>query len=200
MFGASWLIAVGVGNLVPLIGVLFLGWDLASILVMYWIETGIIGVINVLKIRKATAERPVTPGDASRGWLLAGLWLLSYGVFWLVLGPFVLQIANGGFYEGASNTGWTGASPSVVVWGTLSLAAGQVVFYVAEYVLGRRYQTVSSLQLLRDPFVRIFVIVATIAAGGIGIALARSPVGFVAAMVVAKTAVEIWFVRGAPEV
>ena len=86
----------------------------------------------------------------------------------------------------------------MVVWGTVSLVAGQVVFYVAEYVLGRRYQTVSSLELLRDPFVRIFVILATIAAGGIGIALARSPVGFVAAMVVAKTAVEIWFARGAP--
>lgn len=40
MSGAFWLASVGVSNLVPLVGVLFFGWDLPSILVMYWIETG----------------------------------------------------------------------------------------------------------------------------------------------------------------
>jgi hypothetical protein len=98
MLGAWWLVAVGVGNLVPLIGVLFLGWDLASILVMYWIETGIVGLINVLKIRKTTAGRALVHGDVSGGWPLATVWFLSYAIFWLILGPFVIQIANGGFY------------------------------------------------------------------------------------------------------
>jgi Family of unknown function (DUF6498) len=86
----------------------------------------------------------------------------------------------------------------VIVWGTLSLVGGQAVAYILDYVIGRRYLTVTSLELLRDPFVRIFVILATIAAGGVGIALVGSPVGFLAAMVIAKTAVEIWFARAAP--
>lgn len=210
MSGAFWVASVGVSNLVPLVGVLFFGWDLPSILVMYWIETGVVGLINVLRIRKSTtlhlqstgdhaAEGSIDRAQGAGGWLLPALWLVAYGSFWVILGSVVVQIADGGFYAGASRTGWTGASSSVIAWGTLSLVGGQMVAYVLGYVVGRRYLTVTSLELLRDPFVRIFVILATIVAGGAGIALAGSPVGFLGAMVVAKTAVEIWFVRAAPE-
>lgn len=199
-----------IGNLVPLIGALLFGWDLPSIVVMYWIETGVIGLVNVLRIRRSMAlgrptadadgsiERPIVRVAISGSWLLAPMWLLAYGIFWAILAPFVIQIANGGFYEGASQTGWSGASAEVIAWGTVSLVGGQVVAYVLDYVIGRRYLTVTSLELLRDPFVRILIILATIAAGGVGIALIGSPVGFLAAMVVAKTIVEIWFARTAP--
>ena len=210
MIAGVGLVAIGVGNLIPLIGVLLFGWDLPSILVMYWIETGVIGLVNVLKIRKSMAlgrptvaadgsvERPILRAARSGSWLLAFMWLLAYGIFWAILGPFVIQIANGGFYAGASQTGWSGASAEVIAWGAVSLAGGQLVAYVLDYVIGRRYLTVTSLELLRDPFVRILIILATIAAGGVGIALIGSPVGFLAAMVVAKTLVEIRFARTAP--
>lgn len=210
MIAGSGLVAIGVGNLIPLIGVLLFGWDLPSILVTYWIETGMIGLVNVLKIRKSMAlgrptvaadgsvERPIVRAAMTGSWLLALMWLLAYGIFWAILGPFVIQIANGGFYEGASQTGWSGASAEVIAWGTVSLAGGQVVAYVLDYVIGRRYLTVTSLELLRDPFVRILTILATIAAGGVGIALIGAPVGFLAAMVVAKTIVEIRFAQAAP--
>jgi hypothetical protein len=205
MIGRIGLVPLVVGNAVPLIGVLVFGWDLPSILVTYWIETGLIGLLNALKIRKALAlgpatvaadgsmERPMTRASGSGGWLLPAGWALTYGIFWTILGLFVLQIADGGFYEGASRTGWHGASAEVVAWGTISLVGGQLFAYFFDFVRGRRYLTVTSLQLLRDPFVRIFVILGTIAAGGVGIALVGAPVGFVAAMVLAKTAVEIWF-------
>jgi len=37
-------------NLLPLIGVLLCGWDVLSILLLYWAESVVIGVINVLRI------------------------------------------------------------------------------------------------------------------------------------------------------
>ena len=37
-------------NLVPLVGVVFFGWSLLTILVLYWIENGIVGIWNVPKI------------------------------------------------------------------------------------------------------------------------------------------------------
>lgn len=40
-------------NLVPLVGVLFLGWSLWTILVLYWLENGVIGFFNVLKMAAA---------------------------------------------------------------------------------------------------------------------------------------------------
>jgi hypothetical protein len=203
-------VPIGVANLVPLIGVILWGWDLPSIIVMYWIETGVIGLVNVLRIRRSLAlGRPTADSDGSverqilrtglpGGWLLPGTWLAAYGIFWTILGPFVVDIANGGFYEGASRTGWTGAATNVIVWGTVSLVGGQLMTYFLDYVVGQRSLTVTSLELLRDPFVRIFVILATIAGGGVGIAVIGSPVGFLAAMVAGKTAVEIWFARTAP--
>ncbi|MBF6606654.1 MAG: hypothetical protein IVW53_13870 [Chloroflexi bacterium] len=206
---APGLIPTIVGNLVPLIGVLLFGWDLPSIVVMYWIETGVGGLVNVLRIRKSMAlgpptvnadgsiERPIVRAALSGSWRLPLIWLVAYGIFWAILGPFVIQIANGGFYEGASQTGWSGVSADVIAWGTVSLVGGQVGTYTLDYVIGRRYLTVTPLELLRDPFVRIFIILATIAVGGVGIALLGSPVGFLAAMVVAKTIVEFWFTRPA---
>jgi Family of unknown function (DUF6498) len=37
-------------NLIPLVGVVFFGWSLLTILVLYWIENGIVGFWNVPKI------------------------------------------------------------------------------------------------------------------------------------------------------
>ena len=41
-------------NLVPLAGVLLWGWNVATILVLYWVENGIIGVLNIPKILLAS--------------------------------------------------------------------------------------------------------------------------------------------------
>jgi hypothetical protein len=40
-------------NLIPLVGVIFFGWSLLTILVLYWIENGIVGFWNVFKIMLA---------------------------------------------------------------------------------------------------------------------------------------------------
>ncbi len=198
------LVGLAVGNLITLAGVVLWGWDASSILVMYWIETGVVGVINVLRISKAMRFGSAlgdTRGTAGQpSWLLPAVWLVAYAGFWAILGITVVQVATGGFYEGASRTGWTGPSAAAVAWGTISLVAAQVGAYVLDYVFGRRYLTVTSLELLRDPFVRILAILATIVVGGVGIALAGPSVGFIAAMTVAKTAVELWFARTTPVV
>ena len=57
------VVALIVANPVPLVGVLFLGWNVWMILIVYWLENGIVGVFNVLKMLKAegtrrTAARP----------------------------------------------------------------------------------------------------------------------------------------------
>src|SRR5204863_10015123 len=37
-------------NLVPLAGVLFFGWDLSSVMVLFWAESGVIGFYTALKM------------------------------------------------------------------------------------------------------------------------------------------------------
>jgi hypothetical protein len=40
-------------NAIPVIGVLFFGWSLITILVLYWVENGIVGFWNIFKINLA---------------------------------------------------------------------------------------------------------------------------------------------------
>jgi hypothetical protein len=44
------MVALLVANAIPLIGVLFFGWSLLTILVIYWLENGIVGFWNVPRI------------------------------------------------------------------------------------------------------------------------------------------------------
>jgi len=43
-------IALVVANAIPLVGVLFFGWSLLTILVLFWIENGIVGLWNIPRI------------------------------------------------------------------------------------------------------------------------------------------------------
>ena len=46
-------IALVIANAIPLVGVLFFGWSLITILVLYWVENGIVGFWNIPKIALA---------------------------------------------------------------------------------------------------------------------------------------------------
>ena len=48
--GSRSTIVLLIANAIPLIGVLFFGWSLLTILVIYWLENGIVGFWNVPKI------------------------------------------------------------------------------------------------------------------------------------------------------
>ncbi len=96
-------------NLVPLAGVLFWGWNVATLLVLYWVENGIVGLLNVPKmllargdgmpgasVRSGTAPAPMPlSGDGPAGRVgLVLFFLAHYGIFWLVHGIFVLTLTS----------------------------------------------------------------------------------------------------------
>ncbi len=46
-------ISLLLSNLIPLIGVLFFGWQINTLLAIYWAESGVIGFYTILKMAKA---------------------------------------------------------------------------------------------------------------------------------------------------
>jgi hypothetical protein len=50
------LLLIG-ANLVPLVGVVFLGWDLLSVLLLYWLETLLICILAVLRVLRQSGVR-----------------------------------------------------------------------------------------------------------------------------------------------
>lgn len=94
------VVALIVANAIPLYGALFLGWNVWMILIVYWLENGIVGFFNVLKILRAEG-----PADPTSNWrmngkpmalvgrgAIASFFLIHYGMFWFVHGIFVLTL------------------------------------------------------------------------------------------------------------
>jgi hypothetical protein len=74
-------------------------WSVATLLVLYWVENGIVGILNVPKILLAegsgglgaigTVPRAPTPMGAAGRVSIALFFLVHYGLFWVVHGIFV---------------------------------------------------------------------------------------------------------------
>jgi hypothetical protein len=94
-------------NLIPLAGVLFWGWNVATLLVLYWVENGIVGILNVPKMLLAAGpDEPATRVVRVRGVgpttvgssgmtakaALVPFFVIHYGIFWFVHGVFVFAI------------------------------------------------------------------------------------------------------------
>ena len=95
------VVALVVANAIPLVGVLFFGWNVWTILIVYWLENGIVGVFNVLKMRKAEGDPDEAAGrcamngrpvDAELDGRPHPVLLIHYGMFWVVHGVFVLTL------------------------------------------------------------------------------------------------------------
>src|SRR3954471_13716766 len=110
------VVALVVANAIPLVGVLFLGWNVWTILTIYWLENGVVGVFNVLKMAKAPAPeppgrsamlyngRPVVGGASAKATLIP-FFLIHYGIFWVVHGIFVLTLPQFQAFGGESGGG-----------------------------------------------------------------------------------------------
>lgn len=77
-----WLLILS--NLIPLAGVLFFGWNIGLILLIYWVETVLIGLFNLPKLLTAQgtdgAPNGQKPGLLGR-LFLAGFFTVHYGGF-----------------------------------------------------------------------------------------------------------------------
>jgi hypothetical protein len=95
-----WAVAALVAvNLIPLAGVLVLGWRLSDLMLLYWLENGIIGGLTVLKIltsrvppgaaRPGHSEAPAALPHRVGSVGTAIFFTIHYGIFWTVHGVFV---------------------------------------------------------------------------------------------------------------
>ena len=66
------LIPLIIANAVPLVGVLFFDWNLFQIIFLYWVESGVIGFYNILKIVKVSGLLSI---------LLVPFFMLHFGGF-----------------------------------------------------------------------------------------------------------------------
>lgn len=203
-------------NLVPLAGVLWLGWDLFLILALYWVENGVVGVINILKILSAQGKTLWTPGTTpiSVGLELsrpvqaltrlgtAGFFCVHYGLFWVVHGVFVLIVVpafTGDLIGPIDGTGGTELTPlagpdiAVLAVGTIGLGVSHGVSFWSNYIGRREYLTLSPSQVMAQPYSRLVILHLTILLGAFVSIFLGTPVGSLLVLIVLKTALDLFF-------
>ena len=210
-------------NLIPLIGVLAWGWNVATLLVLYWVENGIVGVLNVPKMLLARGPgrtglgvvKLTTTGPVSRfGQVL--FFLVHYGMFWLVHGVFVFALPTfasfGGVDAGAVvdprfDSGFpvvgdlfgdplrraSGPDMTAVAWGALGLAISRGVSFVVNFLGRREYLRVSVAEQMFAPYGRLLILHLTIILGAFLSLMLGSPVGAIVILVLIKTIVDLGF-------
>jgi len=191
------VVALVVANLIPLIGVLFFGWSVWNILVIYWLENGIVGLINVLKMSVATGDE-VTPGvtfmvngrpatSATKMGLIP-FFIVHYGIFWFVHGIFVLTLPA--FFSLMSDDGMT-LDLGPVVFAALGLAISHGLSFWWNFLHGGEYRRTTAAALMFAPYKRLVALHITIIFGAFAVMFTGAPAAAVAVLVAIKTAIDL---------
>jgi hypothetical protein len=162
---------------VPLVGVLFAGWSVATILVAYWLENGVVGILNVPKILIA-GSGPNHPAVRGNSTALAMFFVVHYGFFWLVHGVFVFVLvafASSGF-----------DSRSIAFMAVLLLISHGTSLVVNYIGRGEYARTTPAAQMFQ-PYGRLIILHVTIVIGFFFVIFLGQPVALVALLVLFKT-------------
>ena len=192
-------------NVVPLLGVILLGWNLLTIVSLYWLENGVVGVFAVGRI--LTAEGPAsqtasaitfTPpvpvpatgsAPAAIRLALAGFFVMHYGFFWLIHGVFVWLALP--LFLGVDGEPVVTADIGAVLLGGLALFASHGSSFVLNWLgSGERYTSNASAEMVA-PYVRVVVLHLTILLGAFAVAFLGAPIWALVVMVVAKTTIDL---------
>ena len=177
-------------NVVPLAGVLLLGWDVGTILIAYWLENGIVGILNVP--RMALAARASGPTAVAQLPVRTLFFGVHYGIFWLVHGVFVLVLAGAVVVSVIDPVGLALADPAILLVAA-GLLLSHLVSFVLNYVGRREYErtTLDAQQL--QPYARVLVLHMTVLLGGFAVLALGQPVALIALLVAFKTVVDLVF-------
>ncbi len=194
------VVALVVANAIPLFGVLFLGWNVWTILTIYWLENGVVGVLNILKMARAAGPEPTgTAATLYNGKPVASLpnpkallipfFCVHYGIFWLVHGIFVLTLPQFQAF-GAESAGLT-SDPGAVLFVLVGLFISHYASYRLNYIGRGEYLRTSVSQQMAAPYGRLVVLHLTILVGGMAIAFTGASSAAVFILVVLKTALDL---------
>src|SRR2546423_6176002 len=82
------LVALAIANALPLVGVLFFGWTVFPLVLLYWLENLVVGGFNVAKLLLAQPRQPAY-------WLgkvfLVPFFLVHFGGFTYIHGVLVVS-------------------------------------------------------------------------------------------------------------
>jgi hypothetical protein len=185
-------------NLLPLYGVLVHGWSVFPIMLLFWMENVVIGLMNV--VRMLVAEPPAEPGaPASQGRkaFMIPFFCVHYGMFTLVHGIFVFALFAGPTFESVDGPGEVedALGKAVLTWhlglALFGLVASHLVSFFTNFLGRGEYKHYSLGRLLFQPYGRVVILHLTILGGGFLAMSLGSPTWALVVLVGIKIAVDL---------
>ena len=198
-------------NLVPLAGVIWLGWNVTSIMVLYWMENLIIGFYSVLKI---VFHRFNEPGIQVGKFFQVPFFCAHYGGFCAMHGLFLqlifnvggsreaiieaslntstwpLDIVSGRLFLSVAARAWKYA-PEYTGWMLAGLLVSHGISFIQNYLGQEEYSAVASEDLMSQPYKRILFLHGALLCGGILAMALGTPAIVLVALIAIKIGVDI---------
>ena len=183
------LLALLLANAVPIFGVLFLGWTVFPLILLYWLENVVVGGFNVLKMLLAQPDQPIY--WAGKAFLIP-FFIVHFGMFTFVHGIFVFALFGPKDVEPFSYVRIVPGAihANALGWSVLALVLSHGFSFAWNYLKNGEFRRASLSALMHQPYGRVMVLHFTVLLGGWLVMLLSSPVGALVVLVALKTAAD----------
>ena len=205
-------LALVLANLVPLAGVLYFDWSVLAILLLYWAESVVIGVVNILRMATSRSDNilggmlpQLTTGQAPEE-LVKSMPRINMAAFKFFLIPF-FTVHYGGFCYGHlmaviglfSGSGLSGGITSSLVqfwqpefWVAIAaIAASHLFSFGSNFIGNGEYRNASLLQLMQRPYGRIITMHVAIVLGAGLVMWLDTPLPILVILIAGKIAIDL---------
>lgn len=169
---------------------LFLGWKVFPIVLLYWLENVVVGGYNVAKLLLAKPREPVYWAGKL---VLVPFFLVHFGGFTYIHGVLVMALFGP---KESQPFDLLATVPSAIRtnqlgWAIVSLVLSHGLSFYWNYVRNGEYQRASLNTLMTQPYGRVFVLHFTVLFGGWIVMLLGSPLLALVLLVIIKTVADV---------
>ncbi|MBN2414612.1 hypothetical protein JXO52_02170 [bacterium] len=189
----SSMITLFVVNLFPIFGVLYWGWDVFPIMLLYWSENVIIGVFNIFRMLFAHPDE----SEGCMKYFLIPFFAVHYGMFTLVHGFFVVMLFGG---DGGLMSKGGDPSPALMlqmilennlVYAVIALFLSHGYSFVKNYLGHGEYRRTTLQSLMFRPYSRVVILHLTLIFGAFLIVVLKLPLAGLILFIVLKIIIDL---------
>ncbi len=183
------VVSLFLSNLFPVYAIIVWKWPVFPLMLLFWIENLIIGVVNLMKIAVCS------PGDL-KSWaaklFIMPFFTFHYGMFCFVHGVFLMGFFGGMFTKGASFPRPDNVIQAVNDYNMaapiFALAANRAFSFLYNFIFMGEYKSAAIGELMGAPYGRVVILHVTLIASGFFVMALGSPMFALATL----TALKIW--------
>lgn len=175
-------------NLIPLFGAIFWHWQVFEIVLLYWVENIIVGLVNAVRLM-CIRDASTGPLKHLANVFQTGFFLVHYGLFTVVHGVFVFALLGGGFGGERHETDLYYLFHQLK-WAILALVVSHTISFFFNFLGKKEYLKRTLNEQMMAPYPRMVALHIAIVFGAFAVQALGQPVVLLAILVIGKTAVD----------